>query len=81
MASRSPLRNRKDLTNLTMEAMALVNEEIMGPAVTDEEKYEELLENRKQRKAVSKIILIIFTSFLYRENNFTVFWNDKLEIK
>ena len=36
MASRSPLRNRKDLTNLTMEAMALVNEEIMGPAVTDE---------------------------------------------
>jgi len=48
MASRSPLRNRgKDLTNLTMEAMALVNEEIMGPAVTDEEKYEELLENRK----------------------------------
>tara|TARA_B110001450_G_C17513812_1_gene437563 strand:+ start:92 stop:337 length:246 start_codon:yes stop_codon:yes gene_type:complete len=81
MASRSPLRNRKDLTNLTMEAMALVNEEIMGPAVTDEEKYEELLENRKQRKAVSKIILIIFTSFLFRENNFTVFWNDKLEIK
>tara|TARA_B110001469_G_C9396767_1_gene204235 strand:- start:383 stop:583 length:201 start_codon:yes stop_codon:yes gene_type:complete len=56
MASRSPLRNRKDLTNLTMEAMALVNEEIMGPAVTDEEKYEELLENRKQRKAVSQII-------------------------
>ena len=53
MASRSPLRNKKDLTNLTMEAMALVNEEIMGPTVTDEEKYEELLENRKQRKAVS----------------------------
>lgn len=59
MASRSPLRNRKDLTNLTMEAMALVNEEIMGPAVTDEEKYEELLENRKERKAVSLNILII----------------------
>ena len=58
MASRSPLRNKKDLTNLTMEAMALVNEEIMGPAVTDEEKYEELLENRKQRKAVSIIIFI-----------------------
>jgi hypothetical protein len=60
MASRSPLRNRKDLTNLTMEAMALVNEEIMGPAVTDEEKYEELLENRKQRKAVSQIISLNF---------------------
>ena len=82
MASRSPLRNRgKDLTNLTMEAMALVNEEIMGPAVTDEEKYEELLENRKQRKAVSQIYLQIFISFLFRVSNFTVFWNDKLEIK
>ena len=43
-----------------MEAMALVNEEIMGPAVTDEEKYEELLENRKQRKAVSQIISLNF---------------------
>jgi hypothetical protein len=54
MASRSPPRNnKKDLTNLTMEAMALVNEEIMGPAVTDEAKYEELLKNRKHRKAVS----------------------------
>jgi len=81
MASRSPLRNRKDLTNLTMEAMALVNEEIMGPAVTDEEKYEELLENRKQRKAVSQIIFIDIQLFLFRVNNFTVFWNVKLEIK
>lgn len=62
MASRSPLRNRKDLTNLTMEAMALVNEEIMGPAVTDEEKYEELLENRKQRKAGEQLY-----SFLERQ--------------
>jgi len=26
-----------------MEAMTLVNEEILGPPVTDEEKYEELL--------------------------------------
>jgi hypothetical protein len=33
--------------------MTLVNEDILGPRVTDEEKYEQLLENRKQRKAVS----------------------------
>lgn len=45
-----------------MEAMALVNEEIMGPAVTDEEKYEELLENRKQRKAGEQLY-----SFLERQ--------------
>lgn len=52
--STSPLRMRnKELTNLEMQAMTLVNEEILGPRVTDEEKYEQLLENRKQRKAVS----------------------------
>jgi hypothetical protein len=56
MASRSPNRRGRDLTNLEMEAMTLVNEEILGPAVTDEEKYEELLEARKQRKAVSDYI-------------------------
>ena len=50
MASRSPLRRPRDLTNLEMEAMTLVNEELLGPAVTDEEKYEELLLARKQRK-------------------------------
>jgi hypothetical protein len=52
--STSPLRMRnKELTNLEMQAMTLVNEDILGPRVTDEEKYEQLLENRKQRKAVS----------------------------
>lgn len=53
MAEASPNRRNRELTNLEMEAMTLVNEEILGPAVTDEEKYEELLEQRKQRKAVS----------------------------
>lgn len=54
--STSPLRMRnKELTNLEMQAMTLVNEDILGPRVTDEEKYEQLLENRKQRKAVSYI--------------------------
>lgn len=54
MAEVSPLRGRnKELTNLEMEAMTLVNEEILGPKVTDEQKYEELLEARKERKAVS----------------------------
>ena len=51
--SLSPNRRQKDMTNLEMEAQALVNEEILGPAVTDEEKYEQLLESRKQRKPVS----------------------------
>ena len=54
MAELSPLRGKnKELTNLEMEAMTLVNEEILGPRVTDEQKYEELLEARKERKAVS----------------------------
>jgi hypothetical protein len=54
MAELSPLRGKnKKMTNLEMEAMTLVNEEILGPNVTDEQKYEELLEARKQRKAVS----------------------------
>ena len=38
-------------TNLELEALNLVNEEIMGPEVTDEEKYNALLEQRKGRKA------------------------------
>jgi hypothetical protein len=38
-------------TNLEMQAINLVNEEIMGPEVTDEQRYEELLEGRKNRKA------------------------------
>ena len=46
-ASYTSLRSGKDLTNLTMEAMALVNEEIMGPADTDGVKFEDLLEDRK----------------------------------
>lgn len=45
--------HQKELTNLEMEAMNLVNEEYPGPRVTDEEKYEELLNSRKERKAVS----------------------------
>ena len=47
-----------------MEAMTLVNEEILGPNVTDEQKYEELLEARKQRKAVSFGIIFILLSIL-----------------
>jgi len=56
MAELSPLRGKnKEMTNLEMEAMTLVNEEILGPNVTDEQKYEELLEARKQRKAGEKL--------------------------
>ena len=40
MAELSPSRKNRELTNLEMEAMTLVNEEILGPAVTKEEKYE-----------------------------------------
>jgi hypothetical protein len=38
-------------TNLELEALNLVNEEIMGPEVTDEEKYRLILEKRKGRRA------------------------------
>jgi hypothetical protein len=43
-------------TNLELEALNLVNEEIMGPEVTDEEKYRLILEKRKSRRAVRKFI-------------------------
>ena len=55
MADISPSKKNKTLTNLEMEAVALVNEEILGPDVTNEEKYEQLLEARKMRKPVSLI--------------------------
>jgi hypothetical protein len=59
--STSPLRMKnRDLTNLEMQAMTLVNEDILGPRVTDEEKYEQLLNNRKERKAVSYLSLLKF---------------------
>jgi hypothetical protein len=50
----SPYKKNRELTNLEMEAMNLVNEDIYEPAVTDEQKYEQLLAGRKERKAVSK---------------------------
>lgn len=49
----TPQRKKPQLTNLEREALVLVNEEVPGPRVTDEEKYEEILNQRKQRKAVS----------------------------
>ena len=44
-------------TNLEMEAMNLVNDESFGPEVTDVDKYNQLLESRKNRKAVSLLLL------------------------
>jgi hypothetical protein len=64
MADLSPLRVRnKELTNLEMEAMTLVNEDIMGPKVTDEQKYEELLDARKERKAVSVTFINFYPQY------------------
>jgi hypothetical protein len=40
MAELSPNRRNREMTNLEMEAMTLVNEELLGPEVTKEEKYE-----------------------------------------
>jgi len=55
MAELSPNRRNRELTNLEMEAMTLVNEELLGPEVTKEEKYEQMLEARTQRKAGEKL--------------------------
>lgn len=52
----TPKRKKPELTNLEMEAMVLVNEDVPGPRVTDAEKYEEILGQRKERKAVSSIL-------------------------
>lgn len=56
----TPKKRQKDYTNLEMEAMALVNEDLPGPKVTDQEKYEEILNQRKERKAVSLENLLHF---------------------
>ena len=45
-------------TNLQLEALNLVNEEIYGPEVTDEEKYRKILEMKKNRRAVSHTLSI-----------------------
>ena len=55
----SPYKKNKQLTNLEMEALNLVNEEIYEPEVTNEQKYENMLASRKQRKAVSICHLVI----------------------
>jgi hypothetical protein len=54
-------------TNLELEALNLVNEEIMGPEVTDEEKYRLILEKRKSRRAVCKFNFIIILFILGRK--------------
>jgi hypothetical protein len=41
----------RELTNLEMEAINVMNEDPLGPDITDEQKYEELLETKKNRKA------------------------------
>jgi hypothetical protein len=59
-SNEKPFRKNREFTNLEMEAMALVNEELPGPKVTDEEKFEEILAVRKNRKPVSnKFIFLI----------------------
>jgi hypothetical protein len=52
----SPLKKNREMTNLEMEALNQVNEDIFEPKVTDEQKYDELLAARKDRKAVSILI-------------------------
>jgi hypothetical protein len=61
----SPVKKTKELTNLEMEALNLINEDIMGPPVTDEQKYEELLASRKNRKAVSDLLRFSFFDFKF----------------
>lgn len=58
-SNEKPFRKNREFTNLEMEAMALVNEELPGPKVTDEEKFEEILALRKNRKPVSNYYFVI----------------------
>jgi len=67
MMDESPVKRPKEMTNLEMEAQNLVHEEILGPEVTNEQRYENMLAGRKNRKAVSQIII----SYRYRANNCT----------
>ena len=64
-------------TNLEMQALNLVNEEIMGPEVRDIDKYNELLDSRKNRKAVSMPQF----SYHFRVKICLTFLRGKLRIK
>ena len=44
-------KQKRELTNLEMEAINLVNEDPYAPDITDEERYQELLETRQNRMA------------------------------
>ena len=46
-------KKQRDLTTLEAQAQQIVNEEDSEPEVNDEEKYEQLLEKRQERRTVS----------------------------
>lgn len=46
-------KKQKNLTYLEVQAQLMVNEDEDVPEVTDEERYEQMLEKRKDRRTVS----------------------------
>lgn len=47
-------KKQKNLTYLEVQAQLMVNEDEDAPEVTDEERYEQMLEKRKDRRTVSQ---------------------------
>lgn len=47
-------KKQKNLTYLEVQAQLMVNEDEDAPEVTDEERYEQMLEKRKDRRTVSR---------------------------
>lgn len=65
----------------------IVNEDEDAPDVTDEQKYEEMLEKRQDRRTVSisyiSVLSIIWQyeiyTIYYRGNLYMISWRDKLK--
>lgn len=45
-------KKQRDMTNLELQAHQLINDDDSEPEVTDEQKYQALLEKRKERRTV-----------------------------
>jgi hypothetical protein len=63
-------------SNIEMQALNLVNEEILGPEVKDIDKYNHLLSSRKNRKAVS-----YFQQIFFRAKIFSIFSKGRSRTK
>lgn len=78
-------KKQKNLTYLEVQAQLMVNEDEDVPEVTDEERYEQMLEKRKDRRTVSSqqryslmsIIIYSYRNYFNRGSLYLISWKDK----